>query len=203
MAVEMSIECCDPCPDVLVVPLLRNLRTCVAEQLAFCGRLPCRFPITWGEQIPPADACDCFCDSGQGQAWARWVSTEPADLGGKALQAAGCADGTFEITAEVGLYRCWPVPGDAKPLEEADEEHAALGLLTDAAALRRALTCCGYLEERQWELVKEEPVGHSGGCTGVSIQLRVIGSDCDCGDSFSRQRRAQQVAPSWLGGRAA
>lgn len=192
------------CPDVLVIPLLRAIRTCAAEQFAICGRLPCRFPITWHEQLPPADACDCECADGQGQAWVRWVSTEPAKLSSSgALSAAGCGDGTYDITLELGVYRCWPVPGEAKPLDETDEEHAALGLLLDAAAIRRALLCCESLEDRSWELIKEEPIAHSGGCTGVSAQLKIIESDCECFD-FSLIPHAQRAqAHSLLGQPAA
>lgn len=199
------IECCQQCPDGLVIPLLREIRTCAAEQFAVCGRLPCRFPVTWNEQLPPADACDCFCEGGQGQAWVRWVSTAPGKLGGssKAMAAAGCgADGTFEVTLEVGVYRCWPVPGEAKPLDEAEEEQAALGMLLDAAALRRALMCCPTLEDRSWELIKEEPAAHSGGCTGVTAQLRVIATDCECSDFSSVPRAAQAQVRSLLGRQA-
>lgn len=183
--------------DMLVIPLLREIRTCAAEQLALVGRLPCRFPITWNTTNPPADACDCFCNWGEGQAWVRWVETAPAKSSGggnsAALKAAGCgADSMFEITLEVGVYRCWPVPGEAQPLEESEEEHAAVGMLIDAAAIRRALMCCPYLEEKQWELIREEPVAHSGGCTGVLAQLKVIAADCECGD-FSTIPPAQQA----------
>lgn len=194
------------CTDVLVVPLLREIRTCVVEQFALCGRLPCRFPITWGVNVPPADACDCTCGvSGQGQAWVRWVATTPARLGGGTgggANAAGCAGGTFDVTLEVGVYRCWPEPDEAGPLDESEEEHAALGMLVDAAAIRRGLACCPYLEERSWQMVKESPVAHSGGCTGVSAQLTVTGSDCECGD-FSLAPRSIRAQTSALLGQAA
>jgi hypothetical protein len=121
--------------------------------------------------------------------------------GGKGMAAAGCADGTYEVTLEVGVYRCWPVPGEAKPLEESEEEQAALGMLLDAAAIRRALQCCAYLEDLSWELIKEEPVAHSGGCTGVLAQLRVIASDCECFDFSSVPQGRQAQVRSLLGRR--
>lgn len=187
--------------DVLVIPALRAVRSCAAQQFALAGRLPCRFPITWNVQQPPADACDCFCGAnGHGQAWVRWVTTEPGDMtGGKAMASAGCADGTYEITLEMGVYRCWPVP-EKGPLDEGEEEMAALGMLVDAAVLRRSLLCCPYLEEKHWELIKEEPVGHSGGCTGVLVQWRLIDQDCACLEPSELPLETRQQALQSLGG---
>lgn len=166
--------------DPMVIPLLRQLRRCAAEQLALSGRNPCRFPITWNAQQPPADACDCFCGypGTHGQAWVRWTETQPADMGGGKMPPE-CAGGMFEFTLELGVYRCWPVP-EGGPLDEGEEELAALGMLLDAAALRRAVVCCDWDEDQQWEIDKEEPVSHQGGCTGVVLTLKVRGSDCDC-----------------------
>lgn len=166
--------------DVVVLPVLRELRACAAEQFGLAGRIPCRFPITWGQSEPPADACDCTCNlGGQGQAWVRWVSTAPAQLG--ASTAGDCTDGTYEITVELGVYRCWPLPENG-PLDEGEEELAAEGLLLDAAAIRRAFLCCAPLDEHDWELTQQQPMQRQGGCTGVTAQAKIIASDCQCGD---------------------
>lgn len=176
--------------DVVALPVLRSLRLCAAEQFGLAGRVPCRFPITWGIGTPPADACDCRCDvGGQGQAWVRWVSTAPANMGGT---GGDCADGTYEITVELGVYRCWPIP-ERGPLDEGEEELAAMGMLLDAAAIRRAFACCPDLDEYQsWELTNEEPMERQGGCTGVTAQARVIVSDCACGDPYWLPQTVQQ-----------
>lgn len=189
------------CTDQIVVALLKELRNCVAEQLALCDRLPCRFPITWGNGPPPMDACDCACSRGDGQAWVRWVDTSPANFGGSGGDCAGLG-GTYEFVLEVGVYRCWPVPGDAKPLDEQEEEQAAIGLLADAAAIRRALACC-FEEDGQWQLLREDPIARQGGCTGVSAQLRVTAPDCECGSFSSTQPSTLQRGLSSRGGRAA
>lgn len=184
-------------PDVVTTPILEAVQTCAAEQFALAGRLPCRFPITWGAGPPPADACDCECTFGQGQAWVRWVSTSLANLGAAAA-GSDCADGIYEVSLELGVYRCWPVP-ERGPLGEAEEEKATRGMLIDAAVLRRSLLCCPALEDQQWELDQAEPMERQGGCTGTIVQARVIRSDCDCGGFSQAQPDMQQHANNLLG----
>src|SRR5690606_32812433 len=98
---------------------------------------------------------------------------------GANVMGSPCADGLVDITVEAGVYRCWPVP-QTGPLSQQEEETAALGMLRDAMALRKALQCCPTLANEQWELVREEPTGPQGGCIGVTIQARCLRFDCGC-----------------------
>ena len=175
----MTVPSSPPQRDLAVTPVLYALRDCLERQLRVIGRPVCRLPITFHQSLPAADACDCFCDDGgQGQGWVRWVQTEPAQSGANVM-GSPCADGLVDITVEAGVYRCWPVP-QTGPLSQQEEETAALGMLRDAMALRKALQCCPTLANEQWELVREEPTGPQGGCIGVTIQARFLRFDCGC-----------------------
>lgn len=162
-----------------VTPLLDEWAICLKAAFAASGWPVCRLPVTFNDSIPPMDACDCDCfGGGHGQGWVRWVSTEAAQASG-GMRGSACANGIFEITVESGVYRCWPVP-ETGPLPEDEETRAAHRMLRDAAVLRKTPMCCTAFADENWELIKAEPIGPEGGCTGSYLQLKVLRYDCGC-----------------------
>lgn len=169
-----------PFKDTAVTPYVRALRNCAVQQLVAVGRPVCRFPLYWNGGHPPADACDCTCDGADGQGWARLVSLNAQT---NHERWAPCMNGRFDITVELGLYRCSPVPEQGTGLvpEEVEEEHA-FGMMLDAAALRAAVRCCDWLDRRDIvaTINHQSAIGPSGGCVGVETQIRLTSEECGC-----------------------
>lgn len=167
--------------DRLIFPILSAYQVCLEYQLEQAGRPVCHFPIYWQGGHPPADQCDCACpNGGQGQAWVRMVSLNAAP---GSTRTAKCTNGLYDLTVELGVYRCSPVPQGREPTVPAEQEtrHAA-GMYRDAQALRHAMRCCTWLTKRGVEpvLVHESAIGPSGACVGVELQMRMQVIDCDC-----------------------
>lgn len=159
--------------DRLSWPLLNALCTCTARQLGIIGRPVCEFPIVFGASPPPADNCSCTCDhGGQGTAWARLVSEDAAPTG-----PVGACDTPWNVTIETGVYRCWPTLDQRRqPPTSDDYTKATAGLVDDAAALRRGLSCCTWIAEKDipWSRAQITPLGPSGGCVGVTLTATIV-----------------------------
>lgn len=184
--------------DRLVWPLLTTLRSCAARQLGIVQRPVCNFPIVTGAQPPPADRCDCTCNPpsggdvpGQGEAWIRHVLTRSVPktaTSGRQLPQTGCGGLSWNITVEIGVYRCWPTPtrgvNGLIPPTDADYDAASRGLSLDAAALRRAVTCCPKLNRQGKEIPygvdQSAPMTPSGGCIGLLQTATFTRDDCSC-----------------------
>lgn len=169
------------CVDTAVTPILEALRSCAAANLGACRRPVCRFPIVFNGGHPPADACTCTCPDGDGQAWVRMVSLNRA---ASTTNVAQCFNQIYDLTVELGLYRCAPTPqGNQAAVPERTETEHAHGMLLDAYALRAAGLCCDYFTAHDLNpiLVHESAIGPSGGCVGVEVQLLIQGvSDSAC-----------------------
>lgn len=175
-----------PRVDPLIWPMLKRFRTTIAAQLLLANRPVCRFPLFWGADRPPADACTCKCaDNGQGVGWGRWVMAAPApDVAPRAAAIpSACSGGLWSVTLEFGVYRCYPaLDENGKPPEEFEIDKATEGFHHDAAALRRGIRCNQWLidKELNWAFVNEVPLTPSGGCAGVALQVRINQSECKC-----------------------
>lgn len=174
------------CRDRLVFPVLRALRNCVSSELAGCGRNVCYFPIVFNGGHPPADACDCTCPDGDGQAWVRLVSVNAHNGVGSKLAASACGHGQLDLTVETGIYRCSPVPlGGAATVDEDTMTAHAENMYLDSALLRRALLCCELPSKRGPQplnavLTTQSAIGPSGGCVGIETQGQLTRFECDC-----------------------
>lgn len=160
--------------DATLGPIIDQFRSCVCGELAAAKRPVCRtcgcclYP---GDTLPPATACDCK-DGGQGQAWVRIVGWEPQQTTNR-RETKHCQPVRLRITLEAGVYRCVTTVGpDGQSPPTCEEQDADFwGLLADAAALRRAVSCCPALQRRGLEVTKAEPTGVQGGCAGQLIQF--------------------------------
>ena len=169
--------------DALVWPILTGLKTCLTYWLGQATRPVCHAAVHFNGNLPPMDACDCTCpNGGHGQAWVRMVTLNAAS---GAQSMPQCVNGLFDLTVEVGIYRCTPVPEGQDPLPvETIETHAA-GMYCDAAVLRRAVRCCHYLDQRHIEpvITTENAHGPMGGCVGVTLQADLQVVDCSCDEA--------------------
>lgn len=174
----------DPCVDGTVLPILHAIRRCVAARLGVCGRAVCRFPIVFNGGQPPADACTCHCDhgDGSGQAWVRLVTL---NRGAGTSNVGACFNGLYDVEIGVGIYRCYPVPtGNASALPEEVETAAAEAMYLDAALLRRAILCCDWLTDHDLTPIinHQSASGPQGGCVGVETRFIVQAGECPCPD---------------------
>jgi len=130
------------------------LRTCAAAQLGLIARPVVEFGIVAGSHHPPADKCACTGDSGeQGVGWVRMTDQHLSEYvslrEGPPIDNQPCKHDVWIVDVEVGVYRCWPSPtGSLPPKLPAVEKvtAAARGIVDDAAALRRTLLCCDWLQ---------------------------------------------------------
>jgi hypothetical protein len=169
--------------DALVAPLLLELRDCAVKQLGLSIAGPvCRAFLAWGGAPPVMDGCHCGCQvspgvTGNGDAWVRLSNLGPDPAMVPRGVAAGCPTG-YVATIGIGHYRCIPIPDDGSALPAQTMTDTALMLLSDAAALRRVLTCCTALTDDtrtgQGTLVVQgyNPI-RAGDCGGGELLIRV------------------------------
>ncbi|MFC7721151.1 hypothetical protein [Nonomuraea recticatena] len=163
----------------------------LAEELlaCFCAALeettagaPCRCSLLPGAQVA-ADLC-CDCGNGNGQAWVRvdsmWPTTArwPQRLG----EPEKCPINLWAVQLELGAFRCAAkVDNRGRPPSAARLTRDAEIVLDDAAAMRRAISCCfRTADEPKRRLVVGEwrPLGPDGGCVGGFMQVTVKADDC-------------------------
>lgn len=162
--------------DPALGPLLEGFLACLCGMLAQAGRPVCADAccLVPGDGPPPADRCDCTCVGGAGQAWVRWVESEPVQAPGGRAVRRGCTPLRTVKIIEAGVYRCVASPGDdgSPPSCEA-RRRDALGLVWDQRLLLDTFACCHVLERTPKELRRVVPTAVRGGCAGVVIQFAV------------------------------
>ncbi|MEV4122925.1 hypothetical protein [Micromonospora sp. NPDC049645] len=175
-----------PIADSLTYPTASALRDCLREQLALTLHGPiARAAVRWGAVGSGLDGCDCEERDdaggiiGRGAAWVRVAGVAPAPLDGRArsvgpIRATVCRP-PWLVTYELGVSRCYPLTDSGAPLSAVDQDIAAQRMLSDQAAVLRAVSCCAYLDKHSGvELVRVDPTGPAGGCAGVTATIRVL-----------------------------
>lgn len=145
------------------------LSGCLCGELTKAGRPVCFCGLYHGQTQPPADFCDCTCETGQGQAWVRLVRTVPYGLS----QGGGMCGYGWSAVFEIGVYRCVEVPSDGKPDDATGMSRDALAGWADAAVLRRTVACCEALRDQDVTPGSWFPLGPSGGCAGGYMTVEV------------------------------
>lgn len=169
--------------DVMVWPLLETFHSCLETAFAAHPDPPAiiRHHAGSGNAVPQVNPHtlenECQC----GLAWVRLDGFGPAAGPTLAPDAtAGNCFASYGVQIELGAVRCWPHAGDfADP--EAWAETASLVAL-DAAALRRAVTCCFVPGNAEHQTVMGQwgPVGISGQCVGGRLTVTVSTYAGDC-----------------------
>lgn len=167
--------------DRVAMGLAEELLACLCTALAeTTGGAPCFCCASAGERPPAMDYC-CDCGQGHGQAWVRVVRIFPAAARFPQLSTdvEQCRLGSWGVELEVGAYRCAAVPDNrGNPPSCARVTRDAEVIVDDAAAMRRAITCCFASSDRDQVVGEWRPIGPSGGCVGGSMTVQVRASDC-------------------------
>lgn len=156
--------------------LASQLLVCLVDELAgtVAGDV-CRAHLSPGTSVT-ADQC-CDCNGGQGQASVRVAQLYPtASFPTPLADLSRCWAMTWAAQFELVVFRCAATvdkDGEAPPADAVGRD--ATVVLSDAAAMARAVSCCfpdgccgpGVLPGT-WN-----PVGPSGGCVGGALTVLV------------------------------
>ncbi|MBP2703524.1 hypothetical protein JOL79_06890 [Microbispora sp. RL4-1S] len=169
--------------DVTALPLAEALLACLCAELDDTVAGPvCVCCLAPGPE--PADCCTC--PGGEGRAWVRVTRIFPtsARFPLPAVDPGRCAtDGSYAVELELGVYRCVATIDDDGTPPSCDQRTAdAVKLLDDAAAMRRAVSCCFPRTElgrgRAVVVGEWRPIAPEGGCAGGALLVTVESGDC-------------------------
>lgn len=173
-----------PVVDETVAPLALALLECLRREMAKVPVPPAKVQIRPGDRVAAliSTAEDECC---AGLAWVRVGEVYPSQVGFPAYDAGPhkCGPGRLAVLLEVGAMRCAPV-GDAAVLPTAEQwAAAALTVLDDRAAMRRAICCFMGLQANKGRLFSvgtSAPLPVEGACTGATDTVTVSVQPCDC-----------------------
>jgi hypothetical protein len=176
LAVHMSEPAPEPIPDMLVTPIAQALLECLCEQLATTiGGPPCQCCLRPGGLNPPADAC-CKCGNGQGQASVQVLSIYPTikfPQRGVGASLSPCTEWVWAAELALVVYRCMACADDSG-FPSCDElTYDARKILSDAAAMRRAVLCCDWRDDQAIVPGEWLPVQTAGCCGGGRMTVTV------------------------------
>lgn len=166
--------------DTTGLPLAEDLLSCLCAELAdTIGGPPCVCCLSPGPE--PMECCQC--PAGEGNAWVRVVrifpttakfptpSTDPSP--------GRCVTGLYAVELELGVYRCVStLDDDGRAPSCAERTSDAEKILDDAAAMRRAVSCCFAVRGRQMIVGEWRSRGPDGGCAGGAMTVIVEADDC-------------------------
>lgn len=171
--------------DVMVWPLLDTFLSCLHDAFAHHADPPgiIRHQSGNGNAVAQINPHDGFNECCEGLAWVRLAGVGPA--AGPSLAANATVNNCFEswgIQIELGAVRCWPRAGDFATPEDWAQNAELVAL--DAAALRRAVTCCFIPGNTDHQVVMGQwsPLGITGQCVGGRLPVTVSSYAGDCCD---------------------
>lgn len=164
-----------------VLPIAEMLLSCLQTALADVADPPANVSLRVGTQVDLllSQTRDECCE---GVGWVRVVSIYPSAVFPNAdLEAVRCWPLQWAAILEMGVARCAPTP-DADGIPSPDEWNAiSEAVLSDAAAMRRALCCFTDLDpDRMYLAGLWQPLSVEGGCLGGAMQVTVAIDACDC-----------------------
>lgn len=174
--------------DPLVMPLVRELLDCYAQELDKLDSPPASVGMRPGTVVDfLMSMTDDECCSGL--AWMRPAAFYPSSAGFPSQDTSAQKQGTraWAVVLEMGIVRCAPTPdADAIP-SNADWEEVTQAVMDAGAAMRRAICCWIGVDKTtrsqrilpgQWQ-----PVAVQGGCVGGILPVTILGPACDCVDA--------------------
>lgn len=176
-----------------VLPIAERLLGCLCAQLPeTVGGDVCSCCLHPGQSVPVDYCCECDVggEAGEGQAWVRPGRIYPTSgrFPVQLVDAAPCPAGLglWAVELVLGVYRCAAAMDDDGEPPSCDRTWGDTEkLLSDAAALRAAISCCfpnmGDPGEGDPPVVVVggwESLGPSGGCVGGQMTVTVQFSDC-------------------------
>jgi hypothetical protein len=178
-----------PGDDDPVVLAAEALLDCLCELLEASRRGPVCACCFYPGQVVPTDRC-CQCDlpngtTGEGMAFVHVVRIFRST--GSFPELAAVPDecgGGWGAVLNIGVYRCAATitdDGDPPSCEQIEDD--AKALMSDAAAMRRAASCCfpnllGEMGGGRYLLGEYSTIGPDGGCMGGRLQVTVEFADC-------------------------
>jgi hypothetical protein len=149
-------------PPLIALALL-ELAECVCAELAATGA----GPTCWCGVYPGAAVSWEYCSAGEcsngvcGMGYVRLAGAFPYETFPVPALDDRCIK-PLAWAVEVGALRCFPQPTDGHLNEPSVTAEISLGVAMDAAALWRAIKCCGF--DAGVEMYR--PAGPDGGCVG-------------------------------------
>lgn len=164
-----------------VLPVAERLLDCLQTALADVADPPANVSLRVGTQVELllSQTRDECCE---GVGWVRVASIYPSAVFPQPdLQAVPCWPVQWAAILEMGVARCAPTP-EASELPTPDEWNTvAETVLSDAAAMRRALCCFTDLDpDRMYIPGLWQPLPADGGCVGGYMQATIAIDACDC-----------------------
>lgn len=165
-----------------VMPLAERLLDCLCALLeGSVGGPVCHCCVYPGRQVPVDYCCDCPT-GGEGQAWVRVERIYPTSgrFPARATRPEPCGGGgAWAVELVMGVYRCVATLDDAGNPPPCDRIFAdAEKLLSDAAVMRAAASCCFPTGETESVPGDYEPLDSDGGCGGGVMSLLVRFDEC-------------------------
>lgn len=156
-------------PERALSGFLTRLRECMCNELRDTLAGPvCRCSIIHSE-TEILDGCDCACDDGStGRAVIRVVGINSFALTSAATMNP-CPTGWL-ASLEINVSRC-VLDCTAEIPNDETLELEALYALSDYAALKRAVVCCGKAVKFRPEMQRWRPLGPDGCCYGGALEL--------------------------------
>lgn len=174
-------------PDPLVMPLVRELLECYAQELAKLDVPPQHIGLRPGTIVDflMSTSDDECCE---GLAWVRPAGFFPSSTVFPAQDETGQKQGTlgWGVTLEMGFVGCSPTP-DENEIPSDDDWDAVVQMVMDAAAAMRRAICC-FIEAQPGRAKNVlpgtwEPVAVQGGCVGGTLPVTLRGPACDCAEA--------------------
>lgn len=160
----------------VALAIMDDLKDCLCTALAdSVGGEPCYCGLYPGS-LTPADWCSCRgTTTSCGMAWARLDRIFPSSRFPQLDQSGTSCGAPLAAVIELGVYRCLPAATErGEPPTAVALAQATVVQNGDAAAMHKALTCCGALADRPSVLGTYIP-RDSGGCGGgiwpITVQL--------------------------------
>lgn len=170
-----------PISDPVILPHAETLLTCLQTALAETASPPAHVSLRVGTQVELllSQTRDECCE---GVGWVRVASIYPsANFPAPDLDSIRCWPVQWAAILEMGVARCAPTP-DADAMPSSDEWNTiAEAVLSDAAAMRRAICCFADIEpDRLYLAGLWTPLPVDGACLGGTMQVTVAADACDC-----------------------
>lgn len=170
-----------PITDPGVLPLAETLLGCLQAALGDVADPPANVSLRVGTQVELllSQTRDECCE---GVGWVRVVSIYPSAVFPQPdLESVRCWPLQWAAVLELGVARCAPTPeGDELPTPD-DWNTIGEAVLSDAAAMRRALCCFAEADpDRMYLAGLWQPLPVDGGCLGGAMQVTVAVDACDC-----------------------
>lgn len=141
--------------------LLNSLASCLCAELTVANEEADIPKVCLCTVLPGSAVAFDYCSEG-GMAYSRLVGITPVPT-----TVGRCAT-EFDVTVEVAILRCAPMPDDDGNLPSDAEQLAASMLQNfDMGILHKVLTCCSVPRSFDFQLLGPfTPVGPEGGCLG-------------------------------------